>query len=354
MSWAAATLRSKCRPEMARNDVRLRVGLGRRALAALLWIGMLVPVAGNAATLQKIAVVNQQDAGRNASTALAGQLAARLSERLASHPEVELVPANTLSEQPQLDSSTRLVRRVAFAAGLDALIVSRLAPRAPNAQSEMEWIVALRSGHSGGVMTTHLERVPQGGPSPEGLEALFGALLGDLGLEVAASPSPVSAPGPLLESEGGAFFGLGGTDADQPIEIESDELEFFSLEDAGRRLVFTRNVRVVQGSTMLTANHLEALYPGGGSQPDRLVARGAVEISQPERHARCERAVYVRAEERLTCEGRAELVYRCDIVRGNSIQFDLAADRARVIGAATVVINAAAGQAGSGCKEEAQ
>ena len=118
--------------------------------------------------------------------------------------------------------------------------------------------------------------------------------------------------------------------------------------DHGRELVFQRNVRVRQANVTLRSQRLEATYKKGESEPERLVADGDVLVDQNGRRAKCDHAVYLRRDQRLTCSGRAELVQGCDVVRGDSIQFWLSDDRARVEGAASIVIRPE-GEAGAGC-----
>jgi lipopolysaccharide export system protein LptA len=119
---------------------------------------------------------------------------------------------------------------------------------------------------------------------------------------------------------------LPGERSDEPISIKSDELEVLS-EDGGRRLVFSRNVVVVQGDMRLRANRLEAVYPQGASQPESLHATGSVFVNQGDREARCQEATYVRTSDTIVCRGNAEVVQGCDRVRGREIEFDLATVR---------------------------
>jgi lipopolysaccharide transport protein LptA len=125
--------------------------------------------------------------------------------------------------------------------------------------------------------------------------------------------------------------------SDTPIEIKADEAEIIN-RDEGRQLIFKRNVWVRQDNVTLRSDWLEATYRKGESEPRELIAEGDVRIVQDDRRAKCDRAIYQRELNRLTCSGRAELVQGCDMIRGASIEFDLAGDRARVEGAASIVI----------------
>jgi lipopolysaccharide transport protein LptA len=176
------------------------------------------------------------------------------------------------------------------------------------------------------------------------------AILRDLGGEPAkatpraesppASSAPGVATGDASASSGRGLdttFDFGGFSGDAPIEIKAEEAEIVNRND-GRDLIFQRNVFVRQANITLRSDRLEASYDKGESDPRKLVAIGSVHVDQGDRQARCDRAVFLRDTQQLTCIGHAELVQGCDVVRGDSIRFDLARDRARVEGAASIVI----------------
>ena len=146
---------------------------------------------------------------------------------------------------------------------------------------------------------------------------------------------------------------LPGSRRDDPISINSEELEVLPL-DGGRRLVFSRNVEVLQGGVTLNADRLEALYPQGASQPEELIASGHVRVVQGDRRARCEEAVYRRAAHTIVCRGEAEVLQGCDRLRGAEIEFDLERERVRVTGAASVVIRSEDGDGGDCVAAEGQ
>jgi lipopolysaccharide transport protein LptA len=152
---------------------------------------------------------------------------------------------------------------------------------------------------------------------------------------VAQSPQAES----TLNATSERLFDFGVLETHEPIEIESRELDVVTLEDGGRQLNFRESVHVRQGAARLSCDGLEAWYPPGQREPERLIARGAVEIVQGDRRARCEEAVYLRSAQTLTCGGGAQLLQGCDVVRGREIEFDLANDRVRVRGEASVLIH---------------
>ena len=122
---------------------------------------------------------------------------------------------------------------------------------------------------------------------------------------------------------------------DKPLSIRSDELE--ALENEGRRrLLFTSNVHIEQGDLLVNSDRLEAFYPPGGSQPDKLVASGHVEVKQLQRRMLCNTATYFQTEDRLLCVGNAELQQGDDRVRGREIEIFTKQSRVKVRGGATV------------------
>jgi lipopolysaccharide transport protein LptA len=127
--------------------------------------------------------------------------------------------------------------------------------------------------------------------------------------------------------------------SDAPISIKSDVLEAFDREGR-KQFVFTGNVRAVQGDLYLKSDRMEAFYPKGQSQPERMVATGHVVINQTGKRALCENATYFRTEQRLVCVGNdAQLDEECDRVRGKEIVFHLDTEVLTVSGAADVRIH---------------
>jgi lipopolysaccharide export system protein LptA len=105
-----------------------------------------------------------------------------------------------------------------------------------------------------------------------------------------------------------------------------------------RLIVLEGDVVVVQSDVELRAARLEAGYPIGARRPDRLTATGDVEISQGERQARCERAVYSQPPRRVECEGNAEMWDGRARVQGDVITLDLDAETVDVTGRTRLVV----------------
>ena len=62
-------------------------------------------------------------------------------------------------------------------------------------------------------------------------------------------------------------------------------------------------------------------------------------VTQGDRRASCNEAIYERVEELITCRGKAVVFQGCDQVRGREIEFDLAREIVRVVGQAAVLIH---------------
>lgn len=129
----------------------------------------------------------------------------------------------------------------------------------------------------------------------------------------------------------------------KPLSIRSDELE--AIEEGGRRrLVFTRSVNIEQGDLKVQSDRLEALYPPGGDQPDRLIANGRVRVSQLDKTMLCDSATFYQTEDRLVCSGNAELRQGSDRVRGKEIEIFVRQNRVKVRGGAVVNVSPSDGE----------
>jgi lipopolysaccharide export system protein LptA len=117
-----------------------------------------------------------------------------------------------------------------------------------------------------------------------------------------------------------------------PLAIRADTLEASDPGDAERRIRFAGGVDLRQGDIELHARELEAIYPPGATQPERLIAREDVALREGERQARCQQAEYQLRERRLVCEGNAVLQEREDRLEGERIAFDFGAQKVDVSG----------------------
>lgn len=289
-------------------------------------------------------------------------IAFRITEALSLYPHERLLAPSSFVAEPGLEPSSDAVRGWAYNAAVDELVLGRVLAGGEFENERLELVV--RSGHSGAERLRVTRTLPiagardgkkeDGGILAATLASVVEELLVGLGYtdpdlgaggggDVAAGSSSESAEDETNTGRGlDAKIGKSGFNSDAPIEIKADEAEIINRE-SGRELRFQRNVFVRQANVTLRSDELEATYTRGASEPERLIAQGRVFVDQGGRQAKCDRAVYLRAEQQLTCRGHAELVQGCDIVRGESIQFDLAGDRARVEGAASIVIRPESG-----------
>jgi lipopolysaccharide transport protein LptA len=326
-------------------------------LAGLVLVLSIISIGGQvyAATTLRIAVApfaGEQGTGEESALSVANALAARLS-----HSSIErLIAPGDFVARSVFEPRASEVRRWAYNSAVDTIVVGRVFKQNGTGQDAPRVVeTVIRSGHSGAELSRHDVVVPNAGDLDRSVEELAAAILEGLGhvepaaddLELETSAPAVSAnaaadrppEGELGSSERGLDVALSesGFRGDAPIEIKADEAEIIN-HNGGRKLIFRRNVWVRQGNVTLRSDRLEASYRKGESEPRELVAEGNVQIVQNDRRAKCDRAIYLRDASRLTCSGRAELVQGCDIIRGESIEFDLAGDQARVEGAASIVI----------------
>lgn len=282
----------------------------------------------------------------------APDVALLLADRLATRGVGVVVGPAKLGAPAQGRPGPEDVRRWASAAGVGAIVVGRATQLGRRTSLDVQ----LRSGASGASEGTFVEEAA--GPQEivaavdklaarlvEGLERIASAA----GARRASPPqaaalsaapaAPVSTAPPAAgpgRAAGGALD-LGSLRRDKPISIQSTELEAIQ-GDGRRRFVFTGNVRVTQEDMSLRADRLEAFYPEGGSQPERLVARGHVVVTQNDRRASCDEATYVNAQQRVICRGNAEMQQGSDRVRGKEIELHLDTRQLFVRGGAEVRI----------------
>jgi len=208
--------------------------------------------------------------------------------------------------------------------------------------------VELSSGHSGAVAHRYRFRWDAAQPSPADIEAeierVAVAVVDDLGVTVGAASGTtedlaVAAPmmSAVTNDGRGKRSDFLSVERDEPIEINAEDLELHAMGDT-KHLIFRRDVSVVQGEMRLYAGHLEAFYPRGASQPDRLDARDSVRVVEGDMEVRCREASYLRNDELVICRGDALLLQGCDEVRGSEMEFHIAEERVEVKGAASVVL----------------
>ncbi len=258
------------------------------------------------------------------------ELAPRLAERLARHGVARVVGPGELGAPAIAEPPGADVAAWAAGAGVAGVVVGRVS----RVGTQLHVDAQLRRADGGDAVARYVVEIRR----PELLERSVDALAEHVAagarehlLAAAPEPAPPAAAAPPASPE--RILGL---DGDEPISIESRELEALQ-SDGARRLLFRGDVQVVQGKSRLTTDRLDAYYPAGSSQPSRLVAEGNVRLVDGDREARCDHATYRRSEDLLVCRGRARLTEGDDRVDGEVIEFDLAANKIRVRGGAKVI-----------------
>lgn len=264
-----------------------------------------------------------------------------LADRLGTRGLGRVVGPSELGIQAIADPSEEQLRAWGEAAKVPLVVVGR----STRIGQRVSLDVRLRSA-DGATVATYVAEAPR----PEALEGAIDRLAGEIVEGALGAPPPVSARASARKDEGdaegdggegGGFLDLGGGGArsGQPISIQSDELE--AIQDgASRRFVFKRNVRLKQGAMVLTARQMEAFYPPGASQPERMVAQGKVVLVQQGKEARCDEATFWRKDQRVVCVGdQAQLLQSGDRVTGKEIEFFLDTEKLVVRGGADVFLD---------------
>jgi lipopolysaccharide export system protein LptA len=279
-------------------------------------------------------------------------VATLLAARWGARGVQRVVGPEQLGAVPDADAEPAVVKGWASEVEVDAVVVGRTT----RIGNQLSVDVRLRAGDTGEVARTLIEQFPRSEDLEGGVDHLAGEVIAATALLLEApGPEPaVAARGPVASvgddpaasvgddpaaSAGNsrAPFGFDFGGGDEPLAIESEELEVVQ-KDGRRRLVFSKNVRVRQGELQLSSALLEAVYPDDGGQPDRLVAEGDVQLAQGNQKAHCDRLDYDRLNERLVCRGNAWFQDGENRLSGEVIHIDLRADKVKVKGGATVLI----------------
>jgi lipopolysaccharide export system protein LptA len=246
-------------------------------------------------------------------------VATLLAERLATKGVERVVGPAELGARSVAEPGAAEVSGWASQHALGAIVVGR----ATRLGSSLSLDLRLRAGRDGRVVATYIEEVAR--PSDLGASV---DRLADRVIQGAELAEPGRAVKPAAAGAGRDGREAGKLEetsfqSDGPIKISAAQLEAFERE-GGRRVIFTDDVRASQGDLSLTAQRLEAFYPPGQSQPDRLVASGGVVVVQENKTARCDQATYHRDRQLVVCTGRnAVLTQDDDQVQGKEITFHL-------------------------------
>jgi len=258
-----------------------------------------------------------------------------LADRLATKGVGQVVGPQALGAEAKADPSADEVKSWATKAGVEALVVGRTTRTGPELALELH----LRSGATGQVVDNYTAQVPDPEALPAALDKLADQVIA--GWRKARPPAPpVAATGSVPGTARGAAAGgeaKSGFQSTAPVSIKSDELEAIQ-KGKERFFLFTGHVLVTQDNVTLHADRLEAYYPEGSSQPERLVATGRVLIEQEGKTAICDQATYLNTAQRIFCRGSAELRQGQDTARGREIELQLDTERMFIRGDALVVL----------------
>lgn len=126
---------------------------------------------------------------------------------------------------------------------------------------------------------------------------------------VHAAKAPKGGAASFLGSAGGSSTNRGG------MTITSDRIEFDYKEMV---IAFDANVHVVDPQYEMRSDRM-LVFLEGTNQIKRIIAIDHVDISQPDRHATCDRAVYERASGEMVMTGNPVLTRGADRVTGAKI-----------------------------------
>lgn len=319
------------------------------ACAALLLGTALAPataleVADGAVPL-RIAVASFQDVAP--SDAALPDVATLLADRLGA-AGVEQVWGPTEVGALTTESSPGDVAGWAEKAKVDAVVLGRTTLVGRSLSIDVQ----VRDPKSGRSAATYVSEATDSKALPAAIERLSeqvleGAQVAAVGLPAVAAAR--SGAGPAARASGDSSEAKSEDEEEErgssglfrkgngPLDIKSEELE---AQQSGnrRKFVFRRNVRVRQGDLFLRSAKLEAFYPPGQSQPEKLVATGNVRLSQEGRTVRCDEATYYRSKDRVFCRGNAVMSEDGDTVTGEEIEFHLDTERLFVRGRAHVQV----------------
>jgi lipopolysaccharide export system protein LptA len=141
--------------------------------------------------------------------------------------------------------------------------------------------------------------------------------------------------GAFAQNFGAAFAGF-DTGSDEPIQIEADKLE---VRDPEKLAIYTGNVQVRQGGTLLEAPELRVFYTGEptsegapGSKVSRIEASPTVMVRSKDQTASGSRAVLDMEQDMVVMTGNVVLTQGVNIVRGERLVVDLNTKQGRMEG----------------------
>lgn len=144
------------------------------------------------------------------------------------------------------------------------------------------------------------------------------------------------APAKALGQDFAAAFSGFDSGSDAPIQIEADELE---VRDPEKTAVYSGNVRVRQGTTVLETPTLRILYSGEapaagipGSRVSRIEAGPGVLVRTDDQTASGNRAVFDMESDLVTLSGNVVITQGANVVRGERLVVNLTTNKGRIEG----------------------
>ena len=138
-------------------------------------------------------------------------------------------------------------------------------------------------------------------------------------LSILTSAIPVHG---FAQNFSGAFKGM--QDTDKPIQIEADRLEVMDKQGIA---LFTGNVNVVQGVTILKARRLKVTYARGGGGPGGnlkyLEASGKIAVRSGEQKVSADKGEFDMLKQTVKLSGNVVISQGANVVSGCILEVDL-------------------------------
>lgn len=126
----------------------------------------------------------------------------------------------------------------------------------------------------------------------------------------------------LAQDFSGAFAGM--QDSDKPIQIEADRLE---VKDKKGVALFTGNVHVVQGSTILEAARMKVVYTKGGKGPNgnlkHLEATGTIVVRSGDQTVSADKGEFNMQKQTVRLTGDVVITQGTNIITGCILDVNL-------------------------------
>jgi len=126
----------------------------------------------------------------------------------------------------------------------------------------------------------------------------------------------------LAQNFSGAFEGMGNSD--EPIQIDADRLE---VKDKLGIALFTGNVNVVQGTTILKASRMKVVYTKGSGGPNGnlkyLEATGKIAVRSGDQKVTANRGEFDMLQQTVKLSGDVVITQGANVVSGCILEVDL-------------------------------